>query len=334
MLDNVNLIARQDTSGAMPLLMAYAEQALVALNADLPEFVKPEPLANVVVVGFGTSGAAADAIVAYLRDKATVPVAVVKDRRVPSYVGPQSLVIVASYSGDTGDCADAYTDAIERGATVVAVTRGGAVEELASERAVVRLPAGYGAQFSLPATFFTLYRVLAEHGVFERQPEDEAEALQLLARQCRALAPDVPEVSNPAKQMASALLGKLPVIYAGSDWLHCVAQRWCSQINASGKLLAHPNTYPELTHNELLAWQNATKQCQQLAVVLLRDRGDDSVGAARVGAAADLIPTEVDVHEVYAEGITRLARLWTALTFADISSAYLALAWGGDPSAV
>ncbi len=338
-LNNISAISRQDTYGAFNSLAAYPDHAADALAADEIAFPANWPRMAVgynavVIVGFGTGAAAGVALAQLAAQCCTVPVLVLRDRELPAYVGTSTLVIVTSCSGDTADTFEVYNLAVVSGARVVAVTFGGALGSAVEDRPIAKLSGDILPQYSLAAIFFAMYRILASLGLIERQGDAENETVSLLAQQEEVFAPQVDEDANPAKALASALLGKLPIIYAGCGRLSPIAERWRAQINSAGKLQAHSNAYPELTHNELLSWRNAERQCQQWAVVVVRDRAEDALTSARVTAAADVIPEAIDVHEIFVEGKSLMARIWTGLYFADFTSAYLGIAWGEDPSAV
>lgn len=73
-----------------------------------------------------------------------VPVIVNRDYVLPEFVGPDTLVFAVSYSGNTEETLSAYEEARLRGASVVAVTTGGRLGELAGRDGVplIGVPGG------------------------------------------------------------------------------------------------------------------------------------------------------------------------------------------------
>src|SRR5580700_2316677 len=89
---------------------------------------------NVVVTGLGGSGIGGSIVQNYVFDKLKIPFTVNKDYFLPSFVNRKSLVIVCSYSGNTEETLMAMRQAISKRATIVCITSGGTVAELANAR--------------------------------------------------------------------------------------------------------------------------------------------------------------------------------------------------------
>lgn len=339
-LNDPDALRNADAHGGLDYLMGYPEQASQTLAAQSP-FVDgcdwptgPQAYRMIVIVAFGSPATAADAAAQYAASFAAAPIIVLRQTLMPAYVGPDSLVIVCSYSGETPECSSAVLDARRAGARVVCVTRGGALAEMAGDDPVVRLPAYLRSEFAFPCLFFGILRVLQDLDAAPIEEAETDEAIALMKRQRAAFAPERPEDGNAAKALAGALSGSLPVILAGSPSLAPVVRRWCNQIRSSAKSQALWDAFPELTHTQLLAWRNARRQSSHWAVVILRDRSESPSTAALIEGAAGAIPQDIDVHEVYVDGRSLLARLLTGVYFADMCSAYLALIGGEEPSAV
>ncbi len=89
---------------------------------------------NVLITGLGGSGIGGSIINQIIEQEIKVPVIVNKDYFLPSFVGPETLVIVSSYSGNTEETLGAMKIAMERGAKIVCVTSGGRVLDIAKEK--------------------------------------------------------------------------------------------------------------------------------------------------------------------------------------------------------
>ena len=95
---------------------------------------------DVVVLGMGGSGIAGDVVAAVANATLPVPVLVLKQIRTPRFVGPRTLAFAVSYSGDTDETLQMAAGALDAGARLVAVSRGGGLEALARERGAVHVP--------------------------------------------------------------------------------------------------------------------------------------------------------------------------------------------------
>ncbi|MDR3709645.1 MAG: SIS domain-containing protein [Capsulimonadaceae bacterium] len=339
-LDDPEAIRAIDTAGGLEEMFSYPEQAARVLdfdrNAIIPDDWRISGLAfdSVVIVGLGTSFSAALAAAAAACPIARVPISVIGGAELPGYVGARSLVVLVSYSGQTQECIAAYGEAFRRGARVAIVTSGGELASVADGALHLVLPPDLRSEFALPSLYFGCFALLEVLQIIPPQPDAVSEALALLHRQRAWFAPETVVAENPTKVLASSLMGKLPVLYSSSPRLLPVVDHWRTRINAFAKRQAHSNLFPEMTHNELIGWRNALTQSGNWAVLAVRDRLDSAEESARMDAALDAVPVSVEIHEVFVDGASLLARIWTGLYFADVSSGFLAVASGEQPCAI
>ncbi len=79
-------------------------------------------LRSVVVCGMGGSGVAGDILRSLYWERLPLPIVVVKGYRLPEFCGRETLVMAASFSGDTEETLAAYAEAVDGGCRVVAVS--------------------------------------------------------------------------------------------------------------------------------------------------------------------------------------------------------------------
>jgi glucose/mannose-6-phosphate isomerase len=231
------------------------------------KFVTPRrEFSNVVLTGLGGSGIAGSIVQNAVFNTMTIPFVVNKDYFLPRFVGKDSLVIVSSYSGNTEETVLAMKEALKRKATVVCITSGGQIAELAKKRNLdlILLPAGMPPRACLGYSMTQVLYTLAYFGLIPNTFEKEiAASMKLLQNEGKAIAAE-------GKKLAKKLIGKTPVIYSGPDF-EGVAVRFRQQINENGKMLAWHHTIPEMNHNELVGWRD--KDASR-SVVILRDEAD------------------------------------------------------------
>lgn len=320
----VDLVAR------FPAMGAEAWEAGLRLQPP------PVPSTAVVVLGMGGSGVGGDLLAALLRPAFPVPVVVIKDSRVPGFVGPQTLVFACSYSGNTEETISAYTAARRAGAPAVVITTGGILRGLAAGHGdpVVPVPPGIPPRAALPYLLLPMVgalRHLLPWADFSGEWQEARAVLEELAGQ---LGRDVPGERNPAKQLAQRLVGHLPAVYAATSDLGPVAYRWKSQLGENGKTLALWHAFSELNHNETVGWEDRTL-AGRVAVVLLREPEEEPDVARRIEATREVsFSAAASVSEVIARGRGRLARLLSLVLFGDFVSVYVALLRGVDPTPV
>jgi len=336
-LDDPETYRILDRSGMAQLVVRFPEMAeeiwQSAMRLKLPS---ADDATAIVVLGMGGSGVGGDLLLSLLAPTFPVPVIVVKDRRVPAFVGPQSLVFACSFSGETEETLAAYEMAKDAGAPAVVISSGGALASLAAQRGdpVVALPPGLPPRAAVPYLFLPMVSALRRLTHMGELSGEWAEARGVLAALIEEVGPSARAERNPAKRLAGRLAGHLPAVYASSPTLAAAAYRWKCQFNENSKTLALWNTFPELTHNETVGWEDEAL-ARQIAVVLLREPDEEPAVARRVIATREVaFGAAVSVDEVRARGNSRLARLLSLVLFGDFVSVYLAILRGVDPTPV
>ena len=317
---------------ALGLPRQIREAWALGRSAPLPKV--PKPAAHLVVCGMGGSAIGGDLLSGYLSSACPVPMVVVRGYELPGFVGPHSVVLAASYSGDTEETLAAVGQARRAGAMVLAITSGGQLARTAKDSCVI-VPGGLAPRAALGYLMIPALAALERWGFAGpsgREVEEAAGVLDDVAAQC---GPDVPALRNPAKQLAEHLAGRVPAVYAASPGLEAVARRWKCQFNENSKTLATWNVFPELNHNETVGWGAPASLASHFAVVLLRDGTEPARLALRLRLTGDLaLGPAAGVHDVSARGKGRLARLLSLVLMGDLVSIYLAYLRGVDPTPV
>ena len=328
-----------DPAGMVDLVLSLPRQLREGWR--LGRASNPAPLAarpsHVVFVGLGGSAIGGDLLVSALAPALPFPTIVVRDARLPSYVGAHSLVVASSYSGETDETVEAAESAVAAGATLLAVTSGGRLAALAEARGqtVVRVPGGLPPRAALGYLVGPVLAALERWEVCPPCAGDVEEAAGVLEVLGRDLSPAVPEERNAAKRLAGRFHGRIPVIYAASPEVEPAARRWKSQFNENSKTIAAWNVFPELAHNEAVGWGAAAEIAGLLEMVVLFSGSEDARTRRLVDAACEAMPGGIArVHEVAGCGESRLARLFSLVLIGDLVSVYLAYLRGVDPTPI
>jgi len=338
-LNRVDELHRLDTTGmfaaveGLPAQCAMAWRELAG-NVKLPEI---EAISNVVVTGLGGSAIGGDLLRTYAAGKVPVPIVVNRDYVLPEFVGPDTLVFAVSYSGNTEETLSAYTEALSRGASVIAITTGGKLGEMAHRDniSVVNVPGGIAPRAANGFLFVSTLKVLHRLGLLPDLTDEIAEMVDLLDDMRQKLGPETAVEENPAKQIALKLYNKIPVIWGTAGNTEVVAQRWKGQINENAKSPAYWNVLPELNHNEIVGLQFPAEILKKIHVIILRDSEDHPRVQKRIEITKELIKDAVDgCTEVWSSGEGFLARLYSLIYTGDFASVYLAALYGADPGPV
>ena len=137
--DSLNFL---DAVAGLPEQLAHAHEVAGAVHGDA--FPRGDLIRNIVVLGMGGSGISGDVVAAAFNDELPVPLTVLKQIRTPAFVGPETLAIAVSYSGDTDETVSMASSAVERGAQLVAISCGGRLADVARDAGALHLPCPSG----------------------------------------------------------------------------------------------------------------------------------------------------------------------------------------------
>ncbi len=327
----------RDAHGMTALVEAipdHIEQALA--RTESAPWQLPVRVPDLVAVGgMGGSAIAAEMTGGLWADTLPRPWLVVRDYRWPACVGPRSLAVLSSNSGNTEETLALERMAREQNVPVVGMTSGGelAARLHAANDHVQALPSGMPPRAAFFHAWVPMTRLVATLGWVADVGAAWREAAAITRGKLASLGAAVPESANPAKQLARELHGRLVLVYAASGPLAAVATRWRQQLNENAKMLGHSATVPELNHNEIVGWQAPTDLHRSIAVVVLRDREDSAECRTRLDLTAEYAARQgAAVHEFATTGESRIARLASLVQFGDHVSLYLALLGGVDPT--
>lgn len=286
----------------------------------------------VVVTGVGGSGICADVVAAIGNAGFPLPIVVHKTYGLPAFVGPRSLVVAVSCSGDTEETCSAADEAVRRGARLMIVAGGGRLAALGHEQGEPWVPVARDCQprHSLGLLAVPVLAALGLDGGL-----DEAVAVQRDIR--AACGREVPIARNPAKQLGSRIaMAGAAVVHGARPLAAVAAYRLKCQLNENAELPSFFGELPEVAHNEIVGWDAPHPMAKSAVMVMLRDAaGEHPRGAHRADLLTGLVADRfADVAEMSAQGTGSLARLASLLLFADLTSVYAAYALDRDPSPI
>lgn len=291
--------------------------------------------ANVVVAGLGGSAIGADLARSFLARELAVPLHIIRHYRLPEYVGPQTLFFASSYSGNTEETLEAFDQASKKGAQIICLTTGGKLAARASGLPVITIPSGYPPRAALGFSFVPLLLALGKAGLIRDYAPEILRLAGFLEKEIGNWEREVPKGKNEAKKLAAALYGKIPLVYAGSDFLEAAAVRWKGQICENAKQLAFFNFFPEFNHNELVGFGVLKHLTGKLAAVFLQDKDDHPRVSLRMQIVEDILKRKkIPVRRIASKGETVVERMFFTILFGDFVSYYLAILNGVNPRPV
>lgn len=309
------------------LITRFTDQLEEALEIGKKASIKPlsSPVNHVYVSGLGGSGIGADFVASFIYSECKVPYLVGKGYDIPAYIGPNSLTIASSYSGNTEETLTAF-DAIQKtGSRTICVASGGKVIAHAEKLGLdfVKVPDTWPSPraclgYSLVAQLYVLHKL----GMISNEAIEEVRKSITLIRNEQA------DIKARAEKVAQLIFGKLPVIYA-TDRFSPVAVRFRQQINENAKALCWHHIVPEMNHNELVGWRD---KHDDLAVIWFRSRNNDHPrNQVRIDINKDIISNYTStLIELYAKGDSLIQQSLYLVHLGDWISWYLAQLRGVD----
>jgi glucose/mannose-6-phosphate isomerase len=253
-----------------------------------------------------------------------VPFIVKKGYSVPAYVGPRTLAIANSYSGNTEETLISYEQIREKGARIICVASGGKLIDMAKRDGFdyVQLPSDWPSPRACLGYSLTVQLWILQHLGFisDKYIQEIQSSIELLRRESA-------DIKIKAEDFAQRLHNHIPVIYV-EDRMEPVAVRLRQQINENSKALCWHHVVPEMNHNELVGWREKN---ENLTVLYLRNEDDYSRNVTRMEINKKIIGQYVnEIIEVRSKGNTMIERALYLVHLGDWISWYLAQLRGVD----
>ena len=330
MLDDRNVVAQRDSQNAL----GVAGDQWQYFSADFAaEFTPRIDIQNIVWAGMGGSALPATAILQWPTVK--VPFEIVRDYEIPGYVSESTLFIASSYSGNTEETLSALEHAETKGAQIVIISAGGKLAEIAREKEypLFEIPSGIQPRM---ATFYfvnAFMQIVKNCNLTTGSVEELRAVGEWLQQETAAWGPENDLSNNIAKQLATQLVGKTPIVYAGPK-LWSAANKWKICFNENSKNTAWANQYPEFNHNEFIGWSSHPIE-KPFAVIEIRSTLEHERVTKRFEVSERLLsgmrPSPI---VVIPRGETILQQLAWSFALGDFVSIYVGILNGVNPTPV
>ncbi len=329
MLDDLKYIHGRDKSDALGVAAKQWQQLQQEYEVDISSV----EIKNVVLAGMGGSALAATFISTW--PKLNLPFEIARSYDIPNYVGEGTLFIASSYSGNTEETLSALEKAETAGAKIAVISAGGKLAEIARDKSYLffELPGDFQPRMAVFYNFAALVQLLAGVGLIKNSVvSDLKSAADYLKTESQSWNADVPASQNLAKQIALDVVGKSPVVYAGT--LFPAAYKWKINFNENAKNVAWCNQLPEFNHNEFLGWSSHPTE-KPYAPIFLQSSFDHSQVKKRFEVSGRLLSGKMPAPiKVEARGSNILEQLLWVITLGDFVSLYTALLNNLDPTPV
>ena len=323
------LLSELDHRNMAGFTRKFVDDLRASMSTEL-DLVEDSDWNGVLCLGMGGSGAGGLFLRALSDDSGGLPFVVWTDYGVPSWWGPEWLVIATSYSGNTEETLDGVREVISAGGTVVGICSGGELEGILSgddNSVCLNVPSGQMPRSAFGHIFGTQLSACWELGILPRPSSEELSSM--LGRLSNAsLESDLSDNSGMAATLSRSLVGSEIGIVAPTC-LGPAAYRFSCQLNENSAMFAGVTDVPEMNHNEIVAWTSKTASNRALLLFSCEDLHP------RTSARMDWMLKEIESYPswvIECEGESLLERLLYAAHITDWVSIGLAVLTGEDPS--
>ena len=322
-----------DSTGQIDEALGLAEHLRDATwRVDSAAIEPVDAHGGLIVAGMGGSSVGGRLAAGALGPRLRRPLALAMGYDVPPWIGRETLVLCASYSGSTEETLATYDAAKSAGAPRLVSTTGGELAQRARADGVpvIPLPGGFQPRAAVGYALVIALEAARLCGAAPSLRDEVEGAAALAGALAREWGPEGSE-DNEAKRLARALHGSFPVV-TGAGLTASVAYRWKCQINENAETPAFASKLPEHDHNEIVGWAGAERR---LSAVFLEDPRAERRVVRRMEVTAEFAGEGAAVVErVCARGETRLERLVSLVLLGDLVSLYMAVLRGVDPVSV
>lgn len=264
---------------------------------------------NVVVAGLGGSGIGGNIVADLVSQKMKVPMLVCKDYFLPQFVSDHTLLICCSHSGNTEETLHAFEHGIRREAKIICITSGGSLATLAKKAGmdIIKIPDGLPPRVTISYSIIQQLYILFHYRLIDLGFEEGIkDSISLLNKKEKS-------IRREALKVAKKIYKRVPVIYAPAG-MEAIAIRFRQQLNENSKVLGWHNVIPEMTHNELVGWNEKTRY----TVLFLRNDTDYE----RVQKRTEIIKGIISKHtnrmvEIWSKGDSLIERAMYLIHLTD-----------------
>ena len=310
------------------------EQLIAGFGAQLREAIelakgariqpKQNDIRSILLIGMGGSAFGGEIVKSYIASSCKAPFSIVRDYTIPAWVGPHTLVIVSSYSGNTEETLAALDQAMKQGAEIAAITSGGKLLDIVREHSYnhILVPGGNPPRTAAGYSIVQQLSILHGYSLIQDFYTDLEEGVVMVEEF---------DDKEAAQSLAQVISGCIPAIYSSPE-LEAISIRWRQQFAENSKNLAWHHVLPEMNHNELVGWVQPKDVMEKVYAIFLEREQDHPRTRVRAKLTREIIRQATrNVCTVPAKGEGLLGQMLYLLHYGDWVSLYLAQENAEDP---
>jgi glucose/mannose-6-phosphate isomerase len=341
-LDDLTEIKKLDKSGILGSIENLDKQVEQSWK-ELYSFEVPQSCTlstKVVISGMGGSALGGRILDSLVADRVRTPIEVFTEFHLPRYVGPDTLVILSSYSGDTAETISSGYEALNRKATIFCITTGGQLGKFAIENKLnlylikpIHNPSNQ-PRMGLGYSITSILALLAKCQFIVLSEEEILGVLETIRTISAEFKVEVPEELNLAKKTARRLKAKIPVLI-GSEHLIGSLHAFKNQLNENAKCFSVLFDIPELNHHLMEGLRNPVEAKKLLHFLFFESELYSNEVKIRYPLTREVVEknfVESSIYKLRSE--QKLRQIFEVLVFGSYVNFYLAMLYDIDPAPI
>lgn len=325
-LDKSNLL------GSIELLDKQCEQTWKEIKKiKVPRSYRR--IENIVAAGMGGSALGTHIVKSIYADMLKMPLEIVRDYTLPGYVGPKTLLILSSYSGNTEETLAAAKEGLRRKAKIIGIATGGELSKFFKKNkssAYLFQPKHNPSdqpRMSLGYLILGQLGLLKQCGLLKINEQEIKNLIKFLRNKKR-------EFRINAQKIVPAFYGRTP-IFVASEFLLGNAHVFANQINENAKCFAAYFELPELNHHLMEGLKNPTSNRKNLKFFLFDSVLYHPRNQKRYKILKEVLrKNKIDFAEYQPKSRTKLLQAFELLLLGSYISFYLAMIYNLDPTPI
>ncbi len=301
-------------------------------DLDIPQSYKD--VNNITFCGMGGSALSAHIVKSLYLKQLKLTFEIVNDYTLPNYVNNKSLIICASYSGQTEEIIAVAQEAKKREAKIIGFSSGGKLQEVLDGYPFYKFQPKFNpckqARSGLGYSTVGLLAILDKLEFIKIDDQDIKNVVTFLKKRNENFS--VEASVNPALRLAGTLQGKIAAI-VGARFLTGNAHTFANQLNETSKTYANWYSLPELNHH-LLEGLEHPKNKSLIFVFLDSDLYDERIDKRIKTTKKVLGNLGIGSYQFEPKGENELIQSFECLLFSSYVSFYLAITEEIDPTPV
>lgn len=271
-------------------LRKFSYQIDYAVRNYTPHGLKVSQFSNIVIGGLGGSGIGGRIVKSLFTHDMPVPVECISDYGLPAYVNDKTLVILASYSGNTEETLTMYDEVKKRGSKMLLLSTGGKLKEHAAADGLymLQIEPGFQPRMALGFSLTFLIQIFAELTGKDIKPE--LEELVPVFAETVVFEEHATKIFDIIKNKVRS---KFIVLTDGP--MEPVGIRFAQQVQENAKHECFQHVLPEMNHNVIESYYG-----QLESVYLMINSLQNERVSARFEFLGNLLSVEnnkvVDIH--------------------------------------